>query len=83
MMITAKFVRPNAGYDCDKEQVAVLGLELNRNYHMNHISIGQSHSSVWLQEFDGVNFNSVHFDFYENGKRFDIYRDERFSQYVY
>lgn len=69
-MIYAKYTEPNAGWDCDKKQVKE-HLELNELYAVDYINMGQSSTSIYLIDFPkNMSFNSVHFEFYENGKSF-------------
>lgn len=72
-MITAKVTRNEDGLNKD---------EL---YEVEHISMGQSYTSIYLKTpKDGTNnpFNSVIFDFYENNKKLNIYKDRRFNPYI-
>lgn len=61
----------------DKETDLVVGEE----YEVERIEMGQSSTSI---ELKGKNFyyNSVMFDFYEDGKEIDIYSDERYNPYL-
>lgn len=72
-MITAKVLKD---YD---------GLNKDEIYEVKHISMGQSYTSIYLKvpKDDTKNpFNSVIFDFYENGEELDIYSDHRFNSYL-
>lgn len=55
-------------------------LEVGKYYVMEDISIGQSFSHVKLT---GINhyFNSVLFEFYKNGEKYNIFADKRFNKY--
>ena len=73
-MLYAKVTNPSAGFDRDNE--AVKTLSSTEIYIVDHISMGQSSSSVWLRMGDGVSrnptaFNTVNFTFYKFG--FDRY----------
>lgn len=50
-------------------------------YEVESVSMGQSYTDVYLV---GKNsgYNSVMFEFYEDGKSLDIYSDARFNPYI-
>lgn len=76
----AKVITFNAGYD--DEQIEMENtFKIGDVVPIKSIEVGQSHTSVYLLNFDGV-FNSVFFDFYEDAecsKKINIYNDLRFS----
>lgn len=80
-MVTAKLVYPNNGYHSDVEKVKGSGMVVGNEYPVDMISMGQSHTSVYLSGFRGA-FNSVHFEFLEDGCPLDIFRDSRFNPYI-
>ena len=80
-MLYAKFMYPNYGYDCDKEYVKKVGLKVGERYEVEDISMGGSHTSVYLKDIKG-SFNSVQFKFEEDEKSIDIYRDPRYNPYL-
>lgn len=55
-----KFIHPNAGYDSDQEHCKQ-HLFLNEEYTLKRIDVSRSSSSVILEEFPDLHFNSVHF----------------------
>ena len=55
------YVRPNAGYDAERER-AQRYLTLGQTYTVEFTKVHSSSTDVYLQEFPGVFFNSVHFD---------------------
>ena len=57
------------------------GLEIGKTYPVEEISMGQSYTSVILYNCR-IPFNSVHFDFYVNGKKCDIYESVAFNPYL-
>ncbi len=57
-MIVAKFVRRDAEYHCDAEELAMLKLEGNKTYEVSNISVGQSYSTVELQALEGCKNSS-------------------------
>lgn len=72
-MITAKVIR-------DED-----GLNKGEVYEIDHISMGQSYTSIYLKTpKDGTKnpFNSVIFDFYEDDEELYIYSDYRFNPYL-
>lgn len=79
-MLQAKYTKPNIGYDWDKE-MCQKNLTLGESYEVNHISMGQSHTYIFLEEIDGC-FNSVNFEFYEDGKPINIFKDPRYNPYL-
>lgn len=61
------------------------GLTKGEIYKVEHISMGQSYTSIYLinpKEGTKNPFNSVYFEFYENKKKLDIYSDRRFNPYI-
>lgn len=56
-------------------------LEIGKQYEVDCISMGQSHTSIVLKNKSGI-YNSILFKFYENGKEIDIYSDSRFNPYL-
>lgn len=56
-------------------------LEIGKQYEVECISMGQSHTSIQLKDKKGI-YNSVIFKFYENGNELDIYSDKRFNPYL-
>lgn len=71
----------DGGYDHDKKHAAEAGLKLGDRFTVKNISMGQSHTSVHLNEHTG-GFNSIYFTFEENGHPINIYRDDRFNPYI-
>lgn len=78
--VTAIFNYPEKGCDHEKE-AAKHYLKLHKEYKLDHVSMGQSNTAIYLKDFE-IGFNSVHFDFYENGKIIDIFKDARFNPYI-
>lgn len=61
------------------------GLIEGEEYEVRYISMGQSYTSISLEnpKIGTSNpFNSVIFDFFENGKKLDIFEDRRFNPYL-
>ena len=80
MSITAKVVSLTGGYRFDKERFDKLNAEIGDEYEVGAISIGQSSSTVQLKS--GGFYNTVYFEFYEDGVKFDIFKDKRFNYYL-
>jgi hypothetical protein len=61
------------------------GLNKDEMYEVEHVSMGQSYTSIYLSKpKEGTKnpFNSVIFDFFENDEELDIYSDSRFNPYI-
>lgn len=56
-------------------------LEVGKEYEVERVSMGGSYTSIFLVGKRG-SYNSVMFEFYENGKELDIYKDKRFNPYL-
>jgi uncharacterized protein (DUF4213/DUF364 family) len=74
-VLTAIYNYPENGYRPAEELV------VGQEYEVEDVSMGQSYTSIFLKGYTGV-FNSVQFDFYENGKPHDIFRDSRYNPYM-
>lgn len=80
-MVTAKLVWPENGYKNDIQKVKESGMTVGCEYPVDTISMGQSYTAVYLNGFS-CPFNSVHFEFFDDGKPLDIYQDRRFNPYI-
>ena len=58
-----------------------LGFKVGDCISVNNISMGQSSTSIYLEGFEG-SFNSVFFNFKEDGKDINIYGDKRYNPYL-
>ena len=81
-MLYAKFMYPNNGHDCDVEYAKKIGLKVGEKYEVEDLVMGQSHTSVYLKDIEGV-FNSVQFDFEEDGKFIAICDSPKYNPYYY
>lgn len=79
-MVSAKFAYPENG-TAHHQETAKKYLHVGHEYEVSQIIMGQSYTSVYLSGIDCV-FNSVMFDFYENGNDLNIFRDNRFNPYI-
>jgi hypothetical protein len=74
-MVIAVYNHPENGlHPCE-------GLEEGKEYIVTDVSMGQFYTSIFLDGFSKC-FNSVNFDFFEDGKPLNIYRDARFNPYM-
>lgn len=71
-MIIAKYAHPENGTEYDHRFADSL-LSVGAEYNVSSIIVGQSYTGVLLFDYT-VQFNSVLFDFYENGHPVDIYQ---------
>lgn len=81
-MLYAKFMYPDYGHDCDVKHAIKVGLKVGEKYEVEDLSMGQSHTSIFLKDIEGV-FNSVQFEFEEDDKPVDIYRSPKYNGYLY
>ena len=75
-MITAKCIK-----NIDPWGDRQTDLEVGKEYEVKHISMGGSRTSIYLVE-KRYSYNSIMFEFYENGKTINIYKDRRFNPYL-
>ena len=75
-MITAKCIK-----NIDPWGDRQTDLEVGKEYEVEGISMGGSRTSIYLVE-KRYSYNSIMFEFYENGKQIDIYKDRRFNPYL-
>ena len=79
-MILAKYAHPNNGYKHQQEEINGL-LKVNEQYEVDNVTIKYCHTDIHLRGI-ATPFNSVFFDFYEDGKEIDIYTDRRFNPHI-
>lgn len=79
-MLYAIFMYPENGYNCDIENVKKVGLKVGEKYEVEDLSMGQSNTSVFLKGIEGC-FNSVQFEFEEDGKPINIYKSIKYNPY--
>ena len=80
-VLIAKLVKPISGYQSDKDKIAESGMEIGTEVKVDKVSMGQSHTYIFLEGFSG-SFNSVHFEFLIDGKPHDIYGDPDYNPYI-
>lgn len=76
-MVTVKCIR-NINPFSDKPEKEI---EIGKSYEVEDISMGQSSTSVTLKDIRGA-FNSIYFEFFEDGSPLDIFEDKRFNPYL-
>ena len=81
MALIAIVTTLKAGYDIEKQEMNNLGIKVGDRFTVTDIDMGQSSTSIYLKEHSG-HFNSVFFNFEENGKELNIYGDPRFNPYL-
>lgn len=74
MSLTAVYNYPQNGHRPATQ------LEVGKEYHVEFVNMGQSYTYITLSG-EGC-FNSVQFDFFEDGKPIDIYRSPRYNPYM-
>lgn len=79
-MLIAKFVNSEAGWNSDIAKAKTL-LTLGCDYQVTDIDMGGYHTDIWLAGFVEP-FNSVQFDFYEDGIKIDIYSSKKYNPYL-
>ena len=82
MTLYAKYTKPNAGYDFDKEQNQKY-LTLNQRYEVSYVSMGQSHTTIKLKDFPKGVFNSISFEFYHDDEPIDLVDFPEYNPYYY
>lgn len=81
MAVCARLTNLEAGYECNKELMIRCGLVVGSTYEVEHINMGQSYTTIKIRDC-GTYFNSVNFEFEEDGKPLNIYQDKRFNPYL-
>ena len=81
MSVKAVFLYPKYGTEFDQARDQRCGLAVKREYEVSHFVMWPSSTSVYLEGYT-LPFNSIHFEFMEDGKPLDIFRDPRFNPYL-
>ena len=71
-MIFAEFTHPNSCYEGEGERAAEK-ITVGKKYIVKNVAVGRWYTGIQLEGIQG-SFNSVLFDFYENGEKVDIRR---------
>lgn len=80
-MLYAKFMHPDSGRECNIEHAKNIGLKVGESYEVEDISMGGSSTSIFLKDIEG-SFNSVQFDFEEDGKPINIFDSPKYNPYL-
>ena len=80
-MLYAKFVYPNSGRDCNIEHAKKVGLKVGERYEVEDIIMGGFTTSIFLKDIEG-SFNSVQFEFEEDGESIDIFDSPKYNPYL-
>lgn len=75
MSLIAVYIHPEKGYRPAEQ------LKVGRAYHVERVNMGGTTTDIHLAGYGGC-FNSVQFDFYEDGKPIDIYRSPKYNPYL-
>ena len=75
MSLTAVYNYPQNGYSPATE------LGVGKEYHVERVDMGRYMTYIHLSGYGG-SFNSVQFDFFEDGKPIDIYRSPKYNPYM-
>lgn len=75
MNLIAVYNHPHAGHKPSEE------LEVGKSYRVTDISMGGFHTSIFLEGYSGA-FNSVQFDFFEDGAEINIYESPKYNPYI-
>ena len=81
MTIIAIVETLEAGYDYQKQKMIDLGFKVGDRIEVKDIVVHHSSTDVYLEGYES-SFNSVFFEFEENGEELDIYNDRRFNDYL-
>ena len=81
MALIAIVTTLKAGYDIEKQEMNNLGIKVGDRFTVTDIDMGQSSTSIYLEEHSS-SFNSVFFEFEENGEEINIYSDDRYNPYL-
>ena len=81
-MLYAKFMRPDNGYNSDIERAKKAGLIIGEKYEVEDLCMGGSYTSIYLKNID-IGFNSVQFDYEEDGQPIDIYESPKYNPYLH
>lgn len=82
MTLYAKYTKPQNGYPYNKE-VNQKYLTLDKIYEVDHVSMGQSMTHIYLVDFPGQHFNSVNFDFYHDDIKIRLQDFPEYNPYYY
>ena len=76
-MLTAKYLHTDVGTTFDQWN-GETKLELGKEYRVRKVDMAPFYTDIQLDGVDGK-FNSLLFDFFEDGKPIDIYRSPKYN----
>lgn len=79
-MLYAIFLGEN-GHDWEVPDAIKNGLMVGEKYEVSHVEMGGCSTSIELIDKNN-SYNSVMFEFEEDGQPIDIYRDKRYNPYM-
>lgn len=79
-MLTAKFTHPENGTEYH-QSVAKAKLEVGIEYEVRSVVMDRYYTDIYLVGPTGA-FNSVLFDFFEDGEPCDIYSSPKYNPYL-
>lgn len=80
-MLYAKFMHPDSGRECNIEHAKKVGLKVGERYEVKDIIMGGFTTSIFLKDIEG-SFNSVQFEFEEDGEFIDIFDSPKYNPYL-
>ena len=81
IILYARFISPESGLEFDIVGAKNADLKFGERYEVEDLSMGQSFTYINLKGIDGA-FNSVQFDFEEDGTPIDIYSSPKYNPYI-
>lgn len=82
MTVYAIVRRLNVGCQHDKDRAEEYGWKIGDRFVVKDVSMGQSYTNIYLEDYGSGGVNSVFFDFEENGEPLNIFNDRRFNPYL-
>lgn len=80
-MLYAIFMYPDSGRECNIEHAKKVGLKVGERYEVEDIIMDGSSTSIFLKDIEG-SFNSVQFEFEEDGESIDIFDSPKYNPYL-
>lgn len=80
-MLYAVFEHSEEGWDYDKKLCKELLME-GKTYLVEAIEMDRSSTKIYLKDFPDNFFNSVNFEYYEDGERINIYKNPKYNPFM-
>lgn len=80
-MLIAKCIKVDEPIYMCADTYKVTEIELDKEYEVESVEMDRTYTDIKLKNIDRK-FNSVIFEFYEDGKEIDIYSDPRYNPYI-